>query len=189
MNVSGKLGALGIAVLASVAVVGCGGSPAASATPAWAKALGSGVTVQAGPASAGDNSPGGTLMGVVAADQAGNYKGICAYYPPAQQAGCDSTMGSTAAATLKSALPTYKNIVVTYTAIKGTEALVGVTGSVCTPNQTPSCFSNTDPAAIFDTGKTFDALWSETSSADSRAYSLAQLIEVGGKWYLDASSS
>jgi hypothetical protein len=142
------------------------------------------VTVQSGPASAGDGSPGGTLLAVVAADQSGDYKGICAYYPPAEQSACDSTMGSIPVASLSGSLPVYKNIAVTYTAIKGAEALVGVTGSVCTPNQTPSCFTNSDPAAIFDSGKSFDTLWTETTSAGSRAYSLAQLTEAGGKWYL-----
>ena len=79
-------------------------------------------------------------------------------------------------------MPTYKNVVVTYTAIDGNEALVNITGTVCDPSQTPSCTSNSDPAAVLDSGKPFTTLWAE-SVASSGGYTPFVMTKVNGKWY------
>ena len=47
-------------------------------------------------------------------------------------------------------MPTYKNVVVTYTAIDGNEALVGVTGTICDPNQTPSTAASSRFLSCYD---------------------------------------
>jgi len=82
-----------------------------------------------------------------------------------------------------------KDFALGYIAIDGNEALVGVTGTFCVPHQTPECTSNRDPAAIFATAKPFAALWVESVAADASAattgYSLAPLVKVGTRWYLD----
>ena len=158
-----------VLLMAAVALAGCSSSGSGTAAPSWAKALGAGVTVTSGNASPGDGSPGGSLLGALTSAEAGNFTKFCSYFPPSQQDDCNSTLSGVPAASLKTAMPTYKNVVVTYTAIDGNEALVGDTGTICDPNQTPSCITNSDPAAFFDSGKPFPTLWSE-SVANSSSY-------------------
>jgi hypothetical protein len=180
-----------VALLAgAVAACGSGGSggSAPSAAPSWANALGAGVTVTSGNASPGDGSPGGSLLGALTSAEAGDFAKFCSYLPPSQQNDCNSAYSGLPAASLKTAMPTYKNVVVTYTAVDGNEALVGVTGTICDPNQTPSCISNGDPAAFFDSGKPFPTLWSE-SIANSSSYTPAPMTKVNGKWYIYQGSN
>jgi hypothetical protein len=115
--------------------------------------------------------------------QAGSYAKICDYLQPSQQSRCTSEFGSAQASAIATAMPTFKNLRVSYTAIDGAKALVGMTGTICSPDQTPSCVTNGDPAAIFDSGKPFSAIWGESVSAASSAYSLTPMIEFDGKWY------
>jgi hypothetical protein len=189
MSFSSKLRVPGAAaallVAAAVAACGSGGSGGSgpSAAPSWAKALGAGVTVTAGNVSPGDGSPGGSLLGALTGAEAADFSKFCSYFPPSEQDNCNSTYSGVPAASLKTAMPTYKNVVVTYTAIDGNEALVNVTGTICDPNQTPSCISNSDPAAVFDSGNPFTTLWSE-SVANSSSYSPAPMTKVNGKWYI-----
>lgn len=87
-------------------------------------------------------------------------------------------------------MPTFKSIGVGDVAIDGTKALVGLTGKVCDP-AAHGCSSNSDPAAIFSSGKPFSSLWKTAvaqtnSSSNSNAYSLFPCVEIGGKWYADA---
>ena len=73
-------------------------------------------------------------------------------------------------AEIKAYLPAFKNLATTYTAIDGDKALVGSTGSVCDPSATPKCTTNTDPAAIFDSGKSFATLWNEAVNSKNNSY-------------------
>jgi hypothetical protein len=140
------------------------------------------VTVTSLGASAA-GSPGAVLTSAIAAIEAGSYAKICGYLQPSQQSKCNSTLGSAQASAVATAMPTFKNLSVSYTATDGTRALVGLTGTICSPDQKPSCVTNNDAAAIFDSGKTFSELWSESVTATSNAYSLTPMIEVSGKWY------
>lgn len=156
--------------------------------PAWVKALGPEVTViDSSSATADDGSPAGTFLTVVKDMQSGHFVEMCSVIEPSQQASCKSELGSVSAAFLKSEMPTFKNTVTPYTAVDGDEALVGSTGSVCAPNANPSkCSTNTDPAAIFDSGKSFASLWKQTvnsGTSNSNAYALNPLIKVNGVWY------
>jgi len=184
-----------IAVLAMATATGCSsggsGTPGTSApgtgatddpSPSWARALGSGVTVTPPGASAA-GSPGAVLAGAIAAIEAGRYAKICAYLQPSQQSKCSSALGSAQASALATAMPTFKNLTVSYTATDGARALVGMTGTICNQGQQPSCVTNKDPAAIFDGGKTFSVLWTEAVSWTSNAYSLTPMVEINGKWY------
>ena len=186
MSFSSKLHIPWAAALLAGAVAACGsggsGGSAPSAAPSWAKALGAGVTVTAGNASPGDGSPGGSLLGALAGANADDFAKFCSYFSPSNQGSCISAYSGMSAASLKAAMITSKNVVVTYTAIDGDEALVGITGTVCDPNQTPSCVSNTDPAALLDSGKPFTALWSE-SVASTSGYTPLAMTKVNGKWY------
>lgn len=159
----------------------------AAAQPSWAAGLGSGVTVT-GPATvaAGNDSPDAAVQGVLAAVNAKNYPGECAFLLPSAQSSC----ASGASELSPTDAPSVKTAAIGYVAIKGSQALVGTTGTYCTPGETPACFTNNDPAAIFSGGKSFSTLWTEAnnSSSDQNVYTLAPCVEVNGKWYVNAGS-
>lgn len=164
-------------------VTGC----SSSSQPSWASALGSNVTVSAPTqVAAGNGSPGAVVEGVFAAVTAKHYSSECAYVEPSEQSACK---GGTASMTSSTA-PNFQNGAIGYIAIDGNEALVGTTGKFCSPSQTPECYTNNDPAAIFSSNKkAFSSLWTEENKASSsNVYSLAPCIKIGGKWYLYGSS-
>jgi hypothetical protein len=170
---------------------GASASSASSAQPSWAKALGSGVTVTSPSSMAPDaGSPGAVIIKVEKYLRAGKYSKFCSVLQPSKQASCKTTFGSAPASAFASAMPTFKNFVVGYTAIDGDKALVGTTGTVCTPSQTPKCDTNGDPAAIFSTGKSFAALWAQALAANASntsAYALLPIVKVNGTWYADTN--
>jgi hypothetical protein len=166
-------------------------APSPSATkPSWANSLGPGVTVTGSSrAAAGDGSPAGVFLTEVKDVGSGHFADMCSVLEPSQQATCKSQLGSVPAAEVKAYLPTYKNLATTYTAIDGDKALLGSTGSVCGSNATSKCVTNADPAAIFDSGKSFATLWSETvNPKNTDSYALIPLIKVNGTWYGYSSS-
>lgn len=168
------------------------GAVAASAKPSWASALGSGVTIDGpGSASPGNGSPAAVVAGVVAAENSGNYTSVCSYYEPTTQSECKSQVSAAVSASpsaVASAIGHASNVGIGYTAIHGTEALVGTTGTFCASG---SCFTNTNPAAIFSSGKSFSDLWSAAvgTESSSNSYSLAPCTELNGKWYIYSPSS
>jgi len=83
----------------------------------------------------------------------------------------------------RSQLPTLKNVQLGYVVIDGTKALIGYTGTVCVPGKTPSCFTNNDPANLFNSGKSFATLWSEAQSSASNVYSPNPVVQINGSWY------
>jgi hypothetical protein len=200
--VNRRIGLAACGVIVALVAAGCGssstsgnsgatGGPGATASPSpsstqppWAKSLGPGVTVT-GPrsATAGDGSPAGVFLTEVKDVESGHFTDMCSFTEPSQQAKCKSQFRSVPAAQIKAYMPTFKNLATTYTAINGDKALVGSTGSVCNPNATPKCFTNTDPAAIFDSGKSFATLWNEAVNSKNDSYSLVPLIKVNGAWY------
>jgi hypothetical protein len=184
--------ALGACALTAVlAATGCSsGGGSGSSQPSWAKSLGSTVTIIApGPATPGNTSPPGVMEGVVKSITTGPITDFCKYEQPSQQAACKSTFGRVTKAEVASQLPTFKNFALGYTAIDGTKALIDITGTICVPNQKPSCYTNKDPAALLDTGKPFATLWSQAIAAPANVYSLSPAIEVNGSWYAYLSSS
>jgi hypothetical protein len=160
--------------------------PAASAQPAWVRALGAGVVVTAPAAAApGDDSPGAAVQGYFNALIAGKPIQACTYYPPSGQASCRKLM----AAVGKGSIPTLRDLALGYVVVDGNKALVGFTGTVCAPDETPACRTNDDPAAIFSDAQPFPHLWAEsvaadTSSSGRNSYSLAPCVEVGSNWYV-----
>jgi len=181
-----RLAGIWLALLAGglAAAAGCGGS---SSLPSWATSLGSGVTVtapeQTGP---GNGSPGAAVSGLLAAVRAKRYTAGCAYVEPSAQAACRSAEAGIPA----SGPPSVKDAAIGYVIIHGNQALVGTTGTFCVPDQTPKCYTNTDPAAIFSTGKSFAALWTQANtSSSSNVYMLVPCIRTAGNWYLHEASS
>lgn len=165
------------------------GSPSASpgaVSPSWQSALGYGVVVYAPKSERpGHGDPGQALEGVLAAVKAKDLADECAYLDPRELSTCKSGTAQVTA----SELPYFSNAAIGYTAVYGNEALVGTTGTFCDPSQTPACFTNTNPAAIFSAAdKTFTQLWSDAvASNSSSTYSLAPAFELNGKWYVYSS--
>jgi hypothetical protein len=160
--------------------------PFLEVNPAWPGGIGSEVLVLPPTTKirAGDGSPGAALVGEVDALNAGDEAGTCQYLQPSAQSQCRAELGSAPARSG----PTIQHFALGYVVVDGSEALVGVTGTFCLPQGTPRCVTNTDPAAIFSTGKPFAILWSEALAADSdspsNAYSLAPCVEADGGWYV-----
>jgi hypothetical protein len=173
---------------AALALAGC--SSGGSSAPSWAAALGSDTTVT-GPQSAtpGHGSPGAAVQGYVGTLTSKDPTGACGYLEPSAQAACKSSFAQAPTGQL----PYFKNEALGYVVTHGTQALAGITGSLCAPGSTPECSTNTDPAAVFSSAKPFATLWSQAlaanNSSSSNAYSLAPCIEVSGQWYIDISGS
>jgi hypothetical protein len=107
---------------------------------------------------------------------------------PKTQTACKSEAGQLPAGA-DSELPYFSNAAIGYVVVDGSKALAGTTGTFCSPQATPKCFTNSKPAAIFSAGgKTFSQLWSEAVANNTvNAYSLAPLVLVNGSWYVDNS--
>lgn len=178
-----------VLLIAAVALAGCSSGGSGTAAPSWAKALGAGVTVDPPQAeSPGHSQPGQAIMGELADIKAKNLVAACSYLDPKTLATCKSQAGQIPASD-DSQLPYYSNAALGYIAVDGTKALAGTTGTFCSPNATPKCFTNSKPAAIFSAGnKTFSQLWSESVANNStNTYSLAPLVLVNGSWYVEGS--
>lgn len=178
------LAACALAGLAAIAGCGSGGGQ-----PSWAAKLGSGVTVVSpGSASPGNDSPNGVMIGVITAITTGHLTDFCKYEQPTLQSDCNAGMSQVTPAEVKSQLPTFKNVQLGYTAIDGSKALIGLTGTVCAKGKT-QCFSNSDPAALLKSGKPFGTLWTEAIKAPENVYSLSPAIKINGKWYAYTSTT
>lgn len=86
-------------------------------------------------------------------------------------------------------LTTWKNFRLGYIAVKGSQAVVGVTGTYCTAGQTPGCVTNSDPAAIFSAARTFPVLFAQAEAGNNpnvtgNSYTLAPCVRIGTNWYL-----
>jgi hypothetical protein len=192
MFVRGKAGGMLAActMAALLAATGCGSSGGSGGSqPSWAKGLGTSVTVvPPGPTSPGNDSPGDVMAGVYSSITKGPITDFCKYEQPSQQSACNSTFSQVTKAEVASQLPSFTHFGLGYVAIDGAKALIGITGTICVPNQKPKCFTNTDPAAIFSSGKPFATLWTQAVAAPSNVYSLSPAIKINGKWYAYTSS-
>lgn len=192
-------------VIAAVAITGCGSggttasgsgaSPGASGTstlPSWAAGLGPGVTLQDPVKDPAANTPQATVKAYVAALTSGaNPSSACAYLIPESQSSCESAI-SKAAQQGEDITYSYRSFEIGYTAIHGTQALVGSTYTqFCVQTTTQSCAPNiTDPKTVFESGVSFSALWTTTQqgTSGSSAFSPVPCVVLNGKWYVDAPS-
>jgi hypothetical protein len=197
---------LGCGVAGFLALTGCGSAssrstagstpshtaaPSSAATssspgPSWATALGPGVTVVPPQAVApGQGSPGAVTAAELSALNTKKATSYCKYGLPTQAATCVSQLRQMPA----SQFPFTRNAAISYVAVQGGKAVVGITGTFCAPGQTPECFTNTDPAAVFSTVHSFSGLWKNAMSGTSTSYSLTPCEKIGGKWYIYSSAS
>jgi hypothetical protein len=139
---------------------------------------------------AGNGSPGGVATAYTAAINAGKLSVLCQLVEPSVQATCRQALSGSSN---DSSGEQFKNIVLGYVVIDGNQALVGMTGTFCNTHNTPACSTNTDPSAIFSSGKPFATLFSQeldsSNNADNSAYSLFPTIKVGSDWYLDVPAA
>jgi hypothetical protein len=191
---------LGCGMAGFLALTGCssasssstaGSTPSSALTssssgPSWATALGPGVTVVPPQAVApGQDSPGAVTAAALSALSTKKATSFCKYGLPTQVATCVSGLSQMRA----DQFPFSRNAAIGYVAIQGDKAVVGMTGTFCTPGQKPECFTNTDPAAVFSTVHSFSGLWKNAMSSNSRSYTLTPCEKVGEKWYIYSSAS
>lgn len=192
---AGSRAGAALAACAMAALVTATGCSSGSGQPSWAKTLGTGVTVDPpGPSSPGNGSPEGLMIGVVNALRSSNYTDFCKYEQPSAESACSSALNQATPTQVAGLLPTFRNFALGYTAIDGDKALIGTTGTTCTPSQsdpnhTTICVTNKDPAAILSSGKSFGTLWTEAVSASTNVYSLCPVVKINGNWYAAVSNA
>jgi hypothetical protein len=191
MNVTVRAGLAACGCFAVVAVTGCGsgtgssGSAQAAKAPSWAVSLGSGVTVEAPARSPSEGSPQAVMTAYVRALDAGKFAGACTYVVPSDQASCKSVMADAGGQLAMPSGVIYNGFGLGYTVIAGARALVGATGRLCVLTQAQTCVSNSNPAAVLNSGKSFATLWRQAQNAPSDAYSPVPFVRLNGTWYLD----
>jgi hypothetical protein len=205
VNIGIGLLAGGTAVVLALSACGSDGNGGGVvAHPPWENGLGPGVTVLApGSFPAGNGSPGAAVTGMVTGLESSDLTTMCAYFQPMAASSCRQVLGMATSAAMASLMPSLAgeiphivNFSVGYTAIDGSEALTVVLGTTCAPNGTgasapaasPSCTTSSDPAAGLDSGKSFAVLWSAANSSTASS-SLAPLVELNGKWYVDSGGT
>lgn len=153
--------------------------------PSWAASLGPGVTVEAPASKPVNGSPQGVVTDYVRALDSRDFTGACGYAVPADQTACKAEIAENGSQHAMPPDDTYNGFTVGYTLIDGHQALVGATGQLCVLTQAQTCVSNSNPAAVLDSGKSFAALWTLAVHATSGAYSPIPCVQVSGTWYLD----
>jgi hypothetical protein len=179
-------GVLAVAACSSgttpTAGAGASSTTSTASLPSWASALGSSVTVVAPQTvSPGNGTPGAVVTGLINAFNAGKFSQSCGYDEPKGQAACKAEASEVTA----SDIPTIKNFALGYVAEDGSQAVVGITGTICESGS--KCSTNSDAAAVFSSTKSFSGLW-KNSLKDTSSYSLTPCVKVGGKWYIYSSS-
>jgi hypothetical protein len=137
------------------------------------------------PTASGDTSPASVAQAYVEAVNDGKLSTLCQLVEPAGQTACQQAL----AGVPSTAGGTFSDFGLGYVAVKGDRALVGLTATHCSPTEKPACSTNKDPAAIFSSGKSFEALYSGATRALSpsntrNTYSLVPCTRVGSAWYL-----
>lgn len=180
--------ATGCASSGTVTGTASGAANGAGQAPAWAGSLGSGVTVEAPTRAPAEGSPQAVMAAYVRALDARNFTAACGYVAPSDQAACKSEAADAGGQLAMPPGAVYDGFGLGYTLIAGPRALVGATGQLCVLTQARNCVSNSNPAAVLDSGKSFAALWRQAVSAPANAYSPVPCARINGTWYLDAVS-
>ncbi|HEX3962678.1 MAG TPA: hypothetical protein VHZ03_39610 [Trebonia sp.] len=199
-----RRGLAAFGVIAALAVAGCGqsgsagsaassGAAGSSTLPSWAAALGTGVTLEAPTKNPAAGSPQATVKAYVAALTSGaNPASACAYLIPSSQSSCQNSI-STTAQQGQEITYSYRSFGLGYTAIHGSQALVGSTyAQFCVQAASRNCAPDiTDPKTVFESGISFATLWTQTQqqNSGSSSFSPVPCIVLNGKWYVDAPSS
>ncbi len=154
-----------------------GASAAAKANPASAPSTATSPTLSPGPITPGHDTPQDAVDGLIQAELAGDWPQACSYYPPSVQATCDQQAPQ---------LPAFTgNATVGGATTSGSEALVEVTGSMCSGNI--GCNSNSEPSAGMPNDQvTFAQAYDQVMSNSSSSLSPVPCIQQNGQWYVNA---
>jgi hypothetical protein len=106
--------------------------------------------------------------------QNAQYKQLCGLVEPSQRAQCTGTF-----AQVKPGMLVFKNIVLGQTVTSGSQALVGVTGSICAGGK---CQTSTDANPI-PAGETFQQAFATAIGTSGNSLDVA-LVEQSGKWFV-----
>jgi len=149
----------------------------------WLFALGAGVSAGA-PASVqpGTSSPADAAAGFYDAFYAQRLTAACGYVAPAQQANCPVLLRESGGSADSLHSPAIGFVV-----IKGTEALVTMTGLLC--HATAGCSAQHNAHWIFGASCTFDRLWALTAREGGNPLTVTPLTQVAGRWYVDLTPS
>ena len=171
-----QVGASAVQVGGSTALEGRVGMP-------WLFALGPGVSASA-PESVqpGTDSPADAAAGFYDAFYARRFAAACDYVAPAQQANCLALLRKSGGSADSLDSPAIGFVVV-----KGNEALVTMTGLLC--RTATGCVGQHNAHWIFLTSRTFDQLWSLTTSQGGNPLTVTPFTNVAGRWYLDLRPS
>lgn len=168
---SGGTSGVAVRVDGSTALDGVIGMP-------WLFALGPGVNASA-PQSVqpGTNSPADAAAGFYDARYTQRFATACEYVTPAQQPGCPVLLRESSGA------DSLHNAAIGFVVIKGTEALVTMTGLLC--RAASDCAAQHNAHWIFGYSYTFDRLWALTAGAGGNPLTVTPLARVAGRWYVN----
>jgi pimeloyl-ACP methyl ester carboxylesterase len=166
-------------------------SPEPSTQPPWSGNLGPGVTVEPPPPAPYElsGSPQGAADDYLVNLASPNPPTACLYVVPSVQSDCQSAFAEITQQGESLSL-TYSSLGIGYTAVEGYEALVGLTYSqlcVQVGGQQTCPPDNSDPAAPFESGQSFDDIWATVSNSSSAINDVIPCEEVNGTWYVDLS--
>jgi hypothetical protein len=174
--------AVAVACTISFAVAACSaGSSGTSASGTSSVPPSSSSSAAAEPAESatpGKNTPEDAVNGLIKGELADNWTLACSYVVPSTQPTCDQAANQ---------LPVFTgNATVAGDTISGTEALVEVTGSMC--SNTTGCASNSIPSTGMPGSQvTFMQAYNQALNNSNNSLSPVPCIEENGSWYINAS--
>lgn len=196
IKISGSIGrsllmATGALLLTGAA--GCSGSAGSNTQAATTPSQHSAAAVQSPSSSAsssagqteikpGHDTPQDAADGLISGELAKNFKLACSYVEPSYRSTCTTAYSQSS--------PTFTgNYKIVGAVISGTEALVELTGRVCTAGDGGGCNSNSDPSAGMPKGSlTFAQAYHNTadpqSNANDNSMSPAPCVLINKKWYV-----
>ena len=131
----------------------------------------------------GASSPAEAVKGFVQSAVAGKWSAFCDYWVPASHASCVKETDAFAARHARFT----GTVAVHRTVTDGTKALVAVTGRVCPPGG--GCQKGNDANSGMPHGSfSFADAWAAVTSGNGSQFSPVPCVEVGDRWYADASS-
>ncbi len=157
-------------------------SPASAPASASASAAASGsASASASAAASGHGSPQEVETGLIKAELADDWNTACSYLVPTSQAACFQ-------AALQNQLPAFTgNATVSGATISGSEALVAVTGTMC--SKTTGCVTNSVSSTRMPNAQlSFSQAYSQVlSNTKNTGLSPVPCLKENGLWYINAS--
>jgi hypothetical protein len=178
------IGLLAAACAGACMVAACGGGGSSSSASATGNSAPAAVTSSASSSptpvvAPGYDTPQDAVDGLLQAELADNGSALCSYLVPSSQSVCDQDQQS-------SPLPAFTGSAAVAGAVKsGSEALVAVTGTICSGDG--GCNSNSDPSVGMPNGQeSFTQAYSQALN-NSGGFSAVPCIEENGKWYVNTT--